>query len=92
MYLPSDDEAIRQKITHQFKTQYCNIVRQIGGSKIATHWGKLEIPNSYNDYLMLRDGMKRRYPLDKFNAARMLYDPKNLLANDLMNLVLGRPH
>ncbi len=92
MYLPSDDEAERKDITNRFKGQYCNLARSVGAPfGVVSHWGKLEMPTNGQNFLDLRQLMSKRYPLDKFNAARQYYDPKNILGNDLLNLILGTP-
>jgi L-galactono-1,4-lactone dehydrogenase len=92
MYLPSDDEEERRDITNRFRGQYCDLVREVGAPfRIVSHWGKLEMPLSGGNFLNLRSTMAGRYPLEAFNAARYYYDPKNILGNDLINTVLGKP-
>ncbi len=92
MYLPSDDPKERTDITNQFKGQYCDLAREVGAQfNIVSHWGKLEMPTTGYNFLNLRQLMESRYPVAKFNAARMFYDPKNLLGNDLLNTVFGTP-
>ena len=92
MYLPSDDQNERKDITDRFKGQYCELAREIGSKYNAvSHWGKLEMPTTGENFLKLRSLMETRYPLSQFNAARLFYDPKNLLGNNLLNTVLGRP-
>lgn len=88
MYLPSDDESERRAITNRFKGQYCDLSREVGKAYgTVSHWGKLEMPDSLEDGVKLQKLMKSRYPADKFKAARKLYDPKNILGNDLMDLI-----
>ena len=88
MYLPSDDESERRAITNRFKGQYCNLSRDVGKTYgMVSHWGKLEMPNNVGDSVRLQKLMKSRYPADKFRSARKLYDPKNILGNDLMDLI-----
>lgn len=92
MYLPSDDQNERKEITDRFRGQYCDLAREVGAPYNAvSHWGKLEMPTNGENFLKLRELMQSRYPLSKFNSARQYYDPKNLLGNDLLNTVLGRP-
>lgn len=91
MYL-SDNEQERQDITNKFKGQYCDLVREIGAPfGTVSHWGKLEMPTSDENLLALRRLMESRYPLKTFNAARFYYDPKNILGNNLINMILGKP-
>ena len=92
MYLPSDDQNERKEITETFKGQYCDLAREVGAKyNVVSHWGKLEMPTNGENFLKLRQLMETRYPLSKFNAARLYFDPDNLLGNDLLNTVLGRP-
>ena len=76
------------EITNRFKGQYCDLSRDVG-KKYGTvsHWGKLEMPNSLQDRVRLQELIKSRYPTDKFTSARKIYDPKNILGNDLMDLI-----
>jgi len=92
MYLPSEDEKERKDITNRFQGQYCDMAREVGAQYgIVSHWGKLEMPTCGENFLKLRELMSSRYPLEKFNAARLYYDPKNILGNDLLNSILGKP-
>ena len=91
MYLPSDDENQRKKITNQFLNHYCNIVKEVGDPLAVSHWAKLERPTSHVELIKLQALMKSRYPLEKFDAARLKFDPKNILGNELMNTVLRHP-
>ena len=92
MYLPSEDPNERREITNKFRGQYCDLAREVGSRYgVVSHWGKLEMPTTGENFLKLRELMELRYPLQKFNAARSYYDPKNLLGNNLLNTILGRP-
>ena len=92
MYLPSDIESERRNITKAFKGQYCDLLQKVGGGELnaVSHWAKQEIPGTVWDILELQESMEAKYPLDKFNAARSFLDPKNILGNSLINLVMGR--
>eukprot|EP00521_Asterionellopsis_glacialis_P013703 CAMPEP_0195298530 /NCGR_PEP_ID=MMETSP0707-20130614/23665_1 /TAXON_ID=33640 /ORGANISM="Asterionellopsis glacialis, Strain CCMP134" /LENGTH=638 /DNA_ID=CAMNT_0040360675 /DNA_START=38 /DNA_END=1954 /DNA_ORIENTATION=+ len=92
MYLPSDVESERQNITKAFKGQYCDLLQKVGGGELnaVSHWAKQEIPGTVWDILELQESMEIKYPLDKFNAARSFLDPKNILGNSLINLIMGR--
>lgn len=90
MYLPTDEH--RHEISDVFKKEYCDLALSVGGQyNIVSHWGKLEMPTTGNNFLKLREVMEYRYPLKKFNAARMYFDPKNILGNNLIDTILGRP-
>jgi L-galactono-1,4-lactone dehydrogenase len=91
MYLPSDDEMQRRDITDRFTGQYCDLFRNIGAHVNATsHWAKLERPNSVWQLLDLQLFLNERYPLSKFNEARSILDPNNILASPNMSLILGQ--
>lgn len=91
-YLPSDDERQRREITELFTGNYCELMRTVGKAVNATsHWAKLERPASMWGLIDLQIFLQDRFPLTMFNEARSIYDPKNILANPLMNLVLGDP-
>jgi hypothetical protein len=49
------------------------------------------MPTTGDNFLKLRKLVESRYPLEKFNAARSYYDPKDILGNDLLNTILGKP-
>jgi L-galactono-1,4-lactone dehydrogenase len=91
-YLPSDDPVQRKAITKLFTEQYCDLVRKIGRPmKAVSHWAKLEEPQSIWKTVELKSLYLDRFPIAEFDAARGLYDPKNILASPLLNLVLGKP-
>ena len=91
-YLPSDDEGQRRDITNLFTGKYCDLMRQVGKPVSATsHWAKLERPSNMWKLIDTQLFLQDRFPLQKFNEARALLDPKNILANPLLNLLLGDP-
>lgn len=91
-YLPTENEMQRRQITELFTGEYCNLMRSVGQPFRATsHWAKLERPATVWQLMDLQLFLQERFPLDMFNAARRLYDPKNILSNPLMNLILGDP-
>jgi L-galactono-1,4-lactone dehydrogenase len=91
-YLPSDDERQRREITELFKGKYCSLMQSVGATVNATsHWAKLERPPTMGQVIDLQLFLQSRFPLKQFNDARSVYDPKNILANPLVNLLLGDP-
>lgn len=83
MYLPLEDADARGKVTKSFEA-YSSKCRKTLMKKFnaATHWAKLEIPADYGDKIDLRETLKKRFPVDRFNALRKKYDPNGILAND----------
>ena len=47
------------------------------------HWAKIEVPHL--DLNVARQRMQKRYPVEEFNALRRELDPKNILANDIVD-------
>jgi L-galactono-1,4-lactone dehydrogenase len=91
-YLPSDDEFQRRQITEHFNGKYCDLMRSVGKLVSATsHWAKIERPASMWTLIDLQLFLADRFPVQLFNEARSLFDPKNILANPLLNLILGDP-
>lgn len=91
-YLPSDEDGQRRQITELFIGRYCDLMRSVGMAVGATsHWAKLERPTSLWSLVDLQISLQERFPVQKFNAARTLLDPKNILGNSLVDLVLGKP-
>lgn len=92
MYLPSDDEMQRREISSRFTGPYCDLLRSIGSDvDAASHWAKLERPSSVWKLLDLQLFLNDRYPLAKFNQARAMLDPNNILPSPDLDLILGRP-
>jgi len=91
-YLPTEDESQRRSITNEFTGTYSDLMRSVGGPYGATsHWAKLEQPKSLWKLVDLKLHYQQKFPLSKFNSVRAWLDPKNLMANDLLNQVLGVP-
>jgi len=92
-YLPSaEDELQRREITNLFTGRYCNLLRDVGlGFNATSHWAKLERPKSIWQLIDLQLFLQSRFPVDKFNKARAMYDPKNILGSPLTDVVLGKP-
>lgn len=91
-YLPTDSERQRKEITELFTGQYCDLMRRVGEEYSATsHWAKIERPESIWKLIDLQLFLKQRFPLDQFNSLRAQFDPNNILGNDLLNQILGKP-
>lgn len=91
-YLPSDDVDQRKAITELFTGPYSDLVRSVGRPMgMVSHWAKLEKPKSVTRAVDLQLLYQERFPVTDFNRARAMFDPKNILANPLLNQVLGSP-
>lgn len=92
MYLPSDDEKQRHEITDRFRNDYCSLLKRVGlPVNAASHWAKLERPHSAWEILDMHASLSSKFPLSKFNEARGLWDPHNILTSPSMTRVLGLP-
>jgi len=86
MYLPSDEEQQRNEIMSVFKGKYSSLMRRIGNNfGAASHWAKLEVPESETELQDLKTHISKTYPVELFNKARNLFDPKRILCNDLID-------
>jgi L-galactono-1,4-lactone dehydrogenase len=100
-YLPSDETTMdpatlqqqRKDITDLFQGKYCDLLRDIGYRYNATsHWAKIELPkHSIWKVIDQQLFLQQRFPIEKFNNLRLLFDPKNLLSNPLIDQLFGRP-
>ena len=49
------------------------------------HWAKVEAMHDNARTAKLRERLSARFPVAEFNAARRALDPKNILANDVVD-------
>ena len=65
--------------------QYCKLLEGdlMPRYNAVEHWAKIEVPHL--DLDIARRRMQQRYPVDNFNALRRELDPKNILANDIVD-------
>lgn len=89
-YLPLDNDRQRRDITALFRGPYNDLMRSVCVPFSAvSHWAKLEQPTSIWKLVDLQLLLQSKYPLDSFNQLRSIYDPKNIMANQLLNMVFG---
>lgn len=55
------------------------------------HWAKIEAPDDPARLQAMRDALAARFPLPRFNAFRAQLDPHNILGNELLDTLLGKP-
>lgn len=65
--------------------QYCKLLEGDLMPKYdaVEHWAKIEVPHLNLE--AARQRMRRRYPVEDFNWLRREFDPKNILANDIID-------
>ena len=91
-FLGQIDEATRGAITQRF-WEYNGMCRERLWSKFGAHqhWAKIELPDDAAAAAAVRRRLAERFPVDAFNRARRTLDPHNILANDLVDSLLGDP-
>lgn len=96
MYLPEgDDDAVhaaRQRITRRF-FEYNDLCRHNLWQPFGAHqhWAKIELPDDAADRAVVARRLRERFPIDEFNAARRKLDPNNILSNELLDGLFGKP-
>ena len=91
MYLPTDEIAQRDAITRRFWEYNAMCRGRLWGRYDAhQHWAKIAIPEDRKEREWVRERLRERFPLAEFNEARRRLDPKSILANDLIEGLLGK--
>lgn len=94
MYMPTSQSVEeRQRITEHFR-KYASIMQQVGDKYGAfPHWAKIELPPSddsvgdsceLTETLKMRQMVRNKFDVDRFNKARLELDPKGILSNRLI--------
>jgi L-galactono-1,4-lactone dehydrogenase len=86
-----DAKSTRAQITNSFK-QYKQACEDTlwSDAKAVEHWAKVEMPVDDAELVRLRQRVAEKYPVVAFNAIRELFDPKNVMSNELTDAVFGR--
>ncbi|CAI5507046.1 unnamed protein product [Closterium sp. Naga37s-1] len=91
MYLPSNDPDQRASITKHFLDYKFLTARRLWDKYGAhEHWAKIEIPSDPANREWLVARIARDFPVAKLNAYRQNLDPKNVLANDMLDVLFPR--
>ncbi|CAI5476928.1 unnamed protein product [Closterium sp. Yama58-4] len=91
MYLPSNDPDQRAAITKHFLDYKFVTARRLWDKYGAhEHWAKIEIPSDPATREWLVSRVARDFPVAKLNEYRRKLDPKNVLANDMLNVLFPR--
>ncbi|KAF8664663.1 hypothetical protein HU200_054372 [Digitaria exilis] len=81
MYLPTSDARQRKDITEEFFS-YRSLAQSIWDDYSAyEHWAKIEVPKDKDELAELQARLRRRFPVDAYNKARMELDPNKVLSN-----------
>jgi L-galactono-1,4-lactone dehydrogenase len=67
--------------------EYCQLLQDelMPRYGATEHWAKIEAHRL--DPEAARARLAARFPVDRFNAARAALDPKNIMANDVINVL-----
>jgi len=81
MYLPTSDARQRKEITEEF-FNYRSLVQSLWDDYSAyEHWAKIEVPKDKDELAELQARLRKRFPVDAYNEARMELDPNKVLSN-----------
>ncbi|CAM0151412.1 unnamed protein product [Urochloa decumbens] len=81
MYLPTSDARQRKEITEEF-FNYRSLAQSLWDDYSAyEHWAKIEVPKDKDELAELQDRLRKRFPVDAYNKARMELDPNKVLSN-----------
>ena len=91
MYLPSDDQLTRERITARFRA-YCELERKAVLEKYGAHhhWAKIEAAGEPGSARLehQRQRLRERFATKQLAKARRELDPKGIMSNTLFNAVL----
>ncbi|KAK4538322.1 hypothetical protein CDCA_CDCA17G4347 [Cyanidium caldarium] len=107
MYLPTEDAEVREQITQKF-IEYKTACAEPGGLweqyDAHEHWAKIEVPRRNGQSVdvveqqteRMRRRIRERYPVAEFQRLHAELDPKHIMTNELVEVLLlqdrERPH
>jgi L-galactono-1,4-lactone dehydrogenase len=89
MYMPLNQSAEQRDEIRKTFDSYCQALQPLMDRHNAQiHWAKIELPSESKGSAArldeLRQGIRRRYPVRKFQEIRKALDPEGILANSLI--------
>jgi L-galactono-1,4-lactone dehydrogenase len=90
MYMPLNQSAQQRDEIRKTFDSYCRALQPLMDQHNAQiHWAKIELPSQVDESSTarldeLRKGIRRRYPVGKFQEMRKALDPEGILANSLI--------
>jgi L-galactono-1,4-lactone dehydrogenase len=82
MYLPTSDARQRKEITEEFFNYRSKTQTNLwDGYSAYEHWAKIEVPKDKDELAELQARLRKRFPVDAYNKARMELDPNKVLSN-----------
>lgn len=85
MYLPSADDSVNRAITDKFHSYYASYRDFMVTFGAVEHWAKIEWSDDETERKVMRDRLRKRYPLDRFKQARDEVDPHHILSNHIVD-------
>lgn len=87
-YLPDVPGDGDKDITEAFTKYRKSCERRMWSSFGAVeHWAKTEIPGDIEDLELLRQRVRSRYNVDRFNSARQRLDPHGIFSNEFVHKI-----
>ncbi|KAI3667302.1 hypothetical protein L6452_42355 [Arctium lappa] len=85
LYLPTTDARQRKQITEEF-FHYRHLTQSRLWDQYSAyeHWAKIEVPKDKTELAALQARLRKRFPIDAFNKARMELDPNRILSNGML--------
>ena len=90
MYMPLNQSAEQRDEIRKTFDSYCRALQPLMNQYNAQiHWAKIELPSQDDRSSAvrldeLRQGIRKRYPVRKFQEMRKALDPEGILANSLI--------
>lgn len=82
MYLPTSDPRQRKDITEEFFNYRSLTQTSLWDDYSAyEHWAKIEVPKDKDELAQLQARLRKRFPVDAYNKARMELDPNKVLSS-----------
>uniref|UniRef100_A0A0E0F9F1 FAD-binding PCMH-type domain-containing protein n=1 Tax=Oryza meridionalis TaxID=40149 RepID=A0A0E0F9F1_9ORYZ len=82
MYLPTSDARQRKEIMEEFFNYRSKTQTNLwDGYSAYEHWAKIEVPKDKDELAELQARLRKRFPVDAYNKARMELDPNKVLSN-----------
>ncbi|KAL5708333.1 L-galactonolactone dehydrogenase [Ranunculus cassubicifolius] len=92
MYLPTSDARQRKDITEEF-FHYRSLTQRRLWDKYSAyeHWAKIEVPKDKDELVKVQARLRKRFPVDEYNKARMELDPNRILSNRMLEKLFPLP-
>ena len=91
MYLPPEQTSQgRELIRRRFQDYRRSIEPLCEASGAKAHWAKIEPPDDEQELLRTQRRLREDFPVHEFNELRDALDPRRILSNKMVDLLLGK--